>query len=186
MNLMYAALNNVMSKNPKINVKIKQLQQKIKDEHIKFTDNFKKMRGLIYFDEGLPIIGKCRDVLKKPEDICTLHMSFDRKEDLSKVSVEDALKRFTTKYAWCIHTVDADHKRNKYKNKTIAWVMFDSLEEAEKAKEQFNSMFITALEWDTIEEYRRFKENPEKRPLTFDQQGPNAYELYEAVDNGEI
>ena len=91
MNLMYAALNNVMSKNPKINVKIKQLQQKIKDEHIKFTDNFKKMRGLIYFDEGLPIIGKCRDVLKKPEDICTLHMSFDRKEDLSKVSVEDAL-----------------------------------------------------------------------------------------------
>ena len=50
MNLMYAALNNVMSKNPKINVKIKQLQQKIKDEHIKFTDNFKKMRGLIYFD----------------------------------------------------------------------------------------------------------------------------------------
>ena len=154
MNLMYAALNNVMSKNPKINVKIKQLQQKIKDEHIKFTDNFKKMRGLIYFDEGLPIIGKCRDVLKKPEDICTLHMIFDRKEDLSKVSVEDALKRFTTKYAWCIHTVDADHKRNKYKNKTIAWVMFDSLEEAYfrygksiKWNEERHNQIIELVRW---------------------------------------
>jgi len=45
---------------------------------------------------------------------------------------------------------------------------------------------MTAMELDCIEEYKRFKENPEKRPLTFDMLCSNAYELYEQVDNDEL
>ena len=76
--------------------------------------------------------------------------------------------------------------RNKYKNKSTVWVVFDTEKKAKQAMEVFNSMFITAMEQDTVDEYKRFKESPEKRILSFDKILPTAYDLYEAVDKGEM
>lgn len=109
-----------------------------------------------------------------------------KKKTFEGMSTNEIANQLKEQYGWNITTVDADHTRNKYKNKTDAWVVFDTKEEAERNMKLFNSMFITAIELDAIEEYKRFKENPAKRPLTFDKLVENAYELYEAVDQGEI
>lgn len=46
-------------------------------------------------------------------------------------------------------------------------------------------MFRTAIEQDAIDEYKHFKQNPMKRPLTYDKLIDNAYDLYDLVDRGE-
>jgi hypothetical protein len=185
MNLMYAAQNNIITNNPKINVKIENLMKLIEDKNLRFTSKYSKLGDVFYYENALPIIGKNRDVLTKPTDVCKIYLNWNRK-NFSNLNTEEIVNSLHQQYGWSLTTVDADHKRNKFKNKSDIWVLFDSEEEAEEYRKYFNKMFITALEWDTIEEYKRFKENPEKRPLTFDQQTPNAYELYEAVDNGEF
>lgn len=185
MNLMYAALNDVMFKNEKVNIKVNDLKKFIKDKNIKFTTSYTKIGDILYYKNCLPSIGKNRDVLIKPTDVCKIYLNWNNK-NLTGLPTDEVLKLLKEQYGWSFSTVDADHKRNKYKNKSFSWVVYDSKEEAEESMKLFNSMFITAIEWDTIEEYKRFKENPEKRQLTFDQQVPNAYELYEAVDNGEF
>ena len=45
---------------------------------------------------------------------------------------------------------------------------------------------MTAIEQDCVEEYRKFKQNPDKRILSFDKLVDNAYDLYEQVDKGEL
>ena len=52
--------------------------------------------------------------------------------------------------------------------------------------ELFNKLFMTAIEQDCVDEYKKFKLNPDKRVLSFDKQIDNAYELYELVDKGEL
>ena len=59
-------------------------------------------------------------------------------------------------------------------------------EAAEKNTEVFKSMFMTAIEQDCVEEYKKFKQNPDKRILSFDKLVDNAYDLYEQVDKGEL
>ena len=92
------------------------------------------------------------------------------------------MKRLPEHWGWSISVVDGNYKRNKYKNKTDMWVVFDTEEKAEEAIKLFNKMFYTEIELDTIDEYKKFIKSPEKRVLSFDQIVPNAYELYDEVD----
>ena len=80
-----------------------------------------------------------------------------------KISTIDNINNANTElkdqWGWTIVTVDAEHQRNKYKNKSTAWVIFDTEEKAKTYMNLFNKMFITAIEWDAIEEYKKFKKN---------------------------
>ena len=187
MNLMYAVLNNqeVKFKNKKISNKVLQLKEKVKKSKIKISEKVTKLGNTFYYNNCLPYIPKDRDVLKKPNDLCSIRVNW-KKQPLGTMTIEEAVNSLKEQWGWNVSTVDADHTRNKFKNKADAWIVFDTKEKAEEAMNLFNSLFITAIELDAIEEYRRFKENPEKRPLTFDKQIPNYGELYDMVDNHEI
>lgn len=187
MNLMYVIMSqvNFTNKNNKLAKKVNKLKEELKNEKIKVDSKCVKLGNTDYYNNTLPLITKDRDVLKKPNGICKMRVNW-KKKTFEGMSTNEIANQLKEQYGWNITTVDADHTRNKYKNKTDAWVVFDTKEEAERNMKLFNSMFITAIELDAIEEYKRFKENPAKRPLTFDKLVENAYELYEAVDQGEI
>ena len=85
-------------------------------------------------------------------------------------------------YGWNVITVDKEHTRNNYQNKETCWCVFNKKEKALVALKIFNSMFRTAIEQDCIDEYKKFKQNPAKRVLTFNALIPNAYDLYDLVD----
>ena len=60
------------------------------------------------------------------------------------------------------------------------------VEDKNRNMKVFKSMFMTAIEQDCVEEYKKFKQNPDKRILSFDKLVDNAYDLYEQVDKGEL
>lgn len=187
MNLMFIILSNeeFKSKNPYINKKIAKVKELIKKEKTKFKEEPIYIGNTQYFKNCLPIISKDRDVLTKPTEICKIFVNWKNK-DFTGMSVNDICKELKPQYTFSTSIVDAEHTRNKFKNKTILWSVFDTEESARKNMRIFNSMFITAIEQDAIDEYKKFKENPEKRPLTFDKLVPNAYKLYNAIDKGEL
>lgn len=187
MNLMYAIMSSDDSKikNKKISSKLKKLKDKVKNAKIKISDKYTKLGDTFYYDNCLPLISKDRDVLHKPSDICKMMINWKRKT-FTGLSTEEIMKQLKPQYGWSTTIVDAEHTRNKFKNKQMYWIIFDTEEQAKNALKVFNSLFLTAIELDCIEEYRKFKQNPEKRPLTFDKLVSNAYDLYEMVDNGEL
>ena len=187
MNLMYFVMSDEKfnCKNKKIIEKITGLKDKLKKSKLKISDKFIKLHNTFYYNNCLPYLSKDRDVLKKPSELCKIYVNW-KKKPLGDMSVNEMIATMKPQWGWTISTVDAEHTRNKFKNKSDLWVVFDTEEKAKKAMDVFNSLFITAIELDAIEEYKRFKENPEKRPLTFDKLVPNYAELYDAVDNHEI
>lgn len=187
MNLMYIVTSNIefSTKNKKLITRIENIKKKFEASKVKVSDNVIRLGDGLYYDNALPYISKDRDVLKKPHDICKIRVNW-KKKTFKNMSTEEIINSLKEQYAWNVTVVDAEHTRNKYKNKNEIWVVFDTEEKAKKAMDIFNSLFITAIELDCIEEYKRFKENPEKRPLTFDKLVPNYAELYDAVDNHEI
>lgn len=187
MNLMYVIVNNLeyTNKNNTLLNRVNNLKLKIKKDKVKFSNNSVKIGDIHYYNNVLPLISKDRDVLKKPIDVCKMSVNWEKKA-FKNMSTDDILKELKTQWGWSTTIVDAEHTRNKFKNKELLWVVFDTKEEAEQKMKLFNSMFITAIEQDCINEYKRFKENPDKRILTFDKLVENAYELYEAVDNNEF
>lgn len=187
MNLMYAIMSADESKikNKKISSKLKKLKDTLKESKLKVNDKCIKRGDTFYYENCLPLINKDRDVLTKPSDICKIMVNWKNKK-FAGLTTDEIVKELKTQYAWSTTIVDSDHTRNKFKNKEIYWVVFDTEELAKKAMRIFNSLFMTAIEIDCIEEYKKFKENPEKRPLTFDKLVSNAYDLYEMVDNNEL
>ena len=159
-------------------IKGKELLEKYK---LKIDSDYIKLGNILYFYNHLPKIVKTRDVLTKPQVVCKIRVNWKK-----KALTSDQYLKLKEQYGWTAVVVDSEHTRNNYKNKTIIWVIFDSENKAKQAMEVFNTMFITAMEQDAIDEYKKFKENPEKRILSFDKILPGAYDLYEAVDNGEI
>lgn len=185
MNLMYSYITNskLKTKDSKILNKFDNLCKKWNEEKITILENFKKVGNTQYYLNGLPLIRKNRDVLQKPTEICEIRINWD-KDSFTGLSTEEVIKRLKKQWGWVTVIVDADHKRNKFKNKNIIWVVFDSENEAIRNMNLFNSMFITAMELDCIEEYKKFKQSPDKRPLTFDKLCNTAYELYDQIDKG--
>lgn len=185
MNLMYPFISNtkIKVKDAKLVQKFNSLCEIWKNEKISISDNFIKLGTTPYYLNVLPMIKKNRDVLQKPTEICEIRINW-KKESFTGLSTDEILKKLQKQYGWTVTVVDADHKRNKFKNKNIIWVIFDSLEEASRNMNIFNSMFITAMELDCIDEYKKFKQNPDKRPLTFDKLCNTAYELYDQIDKG--
>ena len=100
--------------------------------------------------------------------------------------VSEIYDQLKPQYGFCISIVDKDYTRNNFKNREFVWVVFDSEKTALKNMRLFNKMFRTAIEQNAIDEYKRFKQNPMKRPLTYDKLVDNAYDLYDMVDRGEI
>ena len=186
MNLMDAVINNLeyCGKNKTIKEKVTNLQKRIKKEKAKFSDKNVLLGNMHYYNNCLPIVNKDRDVLRKPEDSCKVYVNW-KKKPFTGLSTSEVMANLKEQWGWSVTTVDANHTRNNFKNKEELYVVFDTFEEAEKMRKLFNAMFITAIELDCIEEYKRFKENPEKRILSFDKLVSNAYELYEDVDNGK-
>ena len=182
MNLMYLALDpDSKLKDEKYNNKLQSLKKYLKTTKIKISDKYKKVGSTIYYKNCLPLIKETRDLLIKPTGYCKMYINWNN-EVFGDLSTNEIVKRLPTFWGWCISTVDANYKRNKYKNKTDAWIVFDSEEKAKVAMSLFNRMFYTEIELDTIDEYKKFIKNPDKRILSFDQIVPNAYELYDEVD----
>lgn len=187
MNLMSFVLSteeyNIKNKN--IVRRIDKAKKAVKDEKLKIKKLSKKIGDVFYCDNYLPLISEDRDILKKSTDICSIRVNW-KNLSFENMTTDEIVKELKPQFAFNITIVDREHTRNKFKNKSVCWVVFDTKEQAKKALQIFNSMFITAIELDCIEEYKRFKLNPEKKPLTFDKLVENAYELYEQVDKGEI
>lgn len=162
--------------------RIKSLKVILKKEKIKITRKAILLGDTYYYLNGLPFISEARDVLRKPSCVCKMKINWKSKSQ-SQLTPDD----LKDQWGWTIVTVDAEHQRNKYKNKSTMWAIFDTEEKAKFCMDIFNKMFITAIEWDTIEEYKKFKKNPEKRPLTFDKiiNKEDAYRLYDEVDQGK-
>lgn len=184
MNLMHVILasaeGNVKSKKYGAREKVVKGRELLNKYRLKVSDEYIKLGETPYFYNCLPKIVKTRDVLTKPLQVCKMRVNWKR-----KVCTPDDYLQLKEQYGWTTVIVDSEHTRNKYKNKSTVWVIFDTEKKAKQAMEAFNSMFITAMEQDTIDEYKHFRENPEKRVLSFDKILPTAYELYEAVDKGE-
>lgn len=187
MNLMWQALSvvNYTHKNKKVNQKLLELKEYLQEHPIVVDEKYTKIGNIFYYNNVLPYISRNRDVLKKPDGICKIRVNWKKKK-FEGLTTQEIYNELKPQYAWNVTIVDAEHTRNKYKNKSAAWVVFDTESEAKKNMEIFNRLFITAIEWDCIEEYRKFKANPDKRPLTFDQLVPNYADLYEMIDRGEI
>lgn len=187
MNFMHIVLSSLpfTDKNKKLVARVDKLRETIKKTKFKVDTKSTLLGDTHYYNNVLPLINKDRDVLRKPNGICKIRVNW-KKKNFAGMSVDEVTKELKTQYGWNIATVDAEHTRNKFKNKTEMWVVFDTEKEALRNMELFNSMFMTAIELDCIEEYRRFKENPAKRPLTFDKLVDNAYDLYDLVDKGEL
>lgn len=185
MNLMHTILSSptatVKSKKYGARARVEKGRELLSKYKLKISDEYIKLGETPYFYNCLPNIVKTRDVLTKPLQICKIRVNWKRK---ACTSAEYMLLK--EQYGWTTVIVDSEHTRNKYKNKSTVWVVFDTEKKAKQAMEVFNSMFITAMEQDTIDEYKRFKESPEKRILSFDKILPTAYDLYEAVDKGEM
>lgn len=190
MNLMQEVIADVESntiKNQYLLERIKKLKAELKKKKIKITKKATLLGDTYYYHNGLPFISEARDVLVKPNTICKMKVNWKAKTS-DKMSQKDAYLELKDQWGWTITIVDAEHQRNKYKNKSIVWAIFDTEEKAKMSMDIFNKMFITAIEWDAIEEYKKFKKNPEKRPLTFDKiiDKEIAYSLYDDVDNGRF
>ncbi len=185
MNFQYLLLNDKKTSNAKLNAILKNTADIIKEKRIKFTDKKVILGDIGYYCNALPIIPESRDILKKATDICTMRVNW-RKKAFEGMSADEIAKELKLQYGFCITIVDKDHTRNNYKNKECVWVVFDSELTALRNLNIFNSMFRTAAEQNAIDEYKRFKQNPMKRPLTYDKVIDNAYELYDLVDSGEI
>ena len=182
MNLMYLALDpNSKLKDEKYNAKLQAIKDLLKKSKIKISDKYQKVGNTIYYKNCLPLIEETRDLLTKPTGSCKMRVNW-KKESFAGLSTEEIMKRLPEYWGWSISVVDENYKRNKYKNKTNMWVVFDTEEKAEEAMKLFNKMFYTEIELDTIDEYKKFIKSPEKRVLSFDQIVPNAYELYDEVD----
>lgn len=180
MNYMYYAYNdiNYESKDKIVKNAIAEAKDCIKVNKVKISSEFKKIGNCLYYHNCLPYVDISRDVLTKAYTVCTTKINWKniKLQDLSQL---DSLK---TQYGWNISIVDKDHTRNNYRNKETCWCIFDTESKAKKYLEYFNSMFRTALEQDCIDEYKKFKQNPAKRVLTFNAVLFNAYDLYDLVD----
>lgn len=182
MNLMHLAMSKTFTKDQKINKKIENLILKLNNCKYTFSKDISDIGNGFYYNNCLPIISANRDVLQKDRSVCKMWVNWNKKD-----YNHDDIKNINFQYGFNVITVDAGYKRNKYQNKEIAWVVYDSEQEALEALDFFNSFFLTSLEIDAINEYKKCKQSPDKRPLTFDQViGPSVYKLYEQVDNGEL
>ena len=185
MNLQYLLLNNKKtSGDKKLNNFLQELAIEIKQNKIRFSDKKVILGEMIYYKNCLPIILETRDLLKKPMNICDIRVNWKNEyfENMTSSEIYDQLK---PQYGFCVHLVDSGYTRNNFKNKESIWIVFDSKNSAEKNLKIFNKMFRTAIEQNAIDEYKKFKQNPMKRPLTYDKLVDNAYELYDLVDRGE-
>ncbi len=185
MNLMYYLVNDKPLKTTDKNLKIqfKELKEKFSKEKLKISTKSKRIKNCLYFLNCLPYIDENRDVLTKSFTICRTRINW---KDIAITDTKDIDKLLPEQYGWNISVVDKEHTRNNYKNKEVYWIVFDKKEKAEKALSNFNLMFRTAIEQDCIDEYKHFKQNPAKRPLTFNAIIPNAYDLYDLVDQGLV
>lgn len=171
--------------NKKFGATVESLKNLIKKEKIKISKTIKKVGNSMYCVNALPYIAGTRDVLKKPDEVCSIRINWKGKS-YANVPTSVAIKELKEQWCWYTSIVDEEHSRNKFKNKDIICVVFDTKEEAEKNMEIFKNLFMTAIEQDCVEEYKKFRQNPDKRVLSFDKLVDNAYELYEKVDNGEL
>lgn len=187
MNLMPIILSDSYSENTLLNEKIDIIRTSLKENKIRITEKFTPFNETLYFYNALPYIPENRDVLKKANNICTMYVNW-KKLEFTGISTTDIINKKLLKkqFGWNISIVDKDHTRNNYKNKQDYWVIFDSYNIADKYLKAFNNMFRTAIEQDAIDEYKKFKINPLKYPLTYDKLIPNAYELYDEIDKGLI
>lgn len=185
MNFQFLLLNDKKTDNTKLNNYLDKVAEEIKSTKIKLSDKKVMLGDMGYYHNCLPIIPESRDLLKKASNICPMRVNWKKEafEGLTSNEIYDLLK---PQYGFCISIVDKDYTRNNFKNREFAWIVFDSEKAAEKNMKLFNKMFRTAIEQNAIDEYKRFKQNPMKRPLTYDKLVDNAYELYDMVDRGEI
>ena len=186
MNFQYMLLNNKKFTNDrKLNKELADIAEEISINKIKFTEKKFVYNEMCYYHNALPIIPESRDVLKKPISICNMRVNW-KKEKFEGLSPDEISTKLKLQYGFCITIVDKEHTRNNFKNKECVWVVFDSEKIALKNLYTFNKMFRTAIEQNCIDEYKKFKQNPMKRPLTYDKLVENAYELYARVDRGEL
>lgn len=185
MNFQFLLLNNKKTDNLKINMFLDKVAEEIKTTRIKLSDKKIMLGDVGYYHNCLPIIPEARDLLKKPTNVCHMRINWKKEpfEGMTSAEIYDQLK---PQYGFCISIVDKDYTRNNFKNREFAWVIFDTEKAAEKNMKLFNKMFRTSIEQNAIDEYKRFKQNPMKRPLTYDKLVDNAYELYDMIDRGEI
>ena len=182
MNLMYLALNpESRIKDEKFNAKLQSIKDVLKKTKIKISHKYQKVKNVIYYKNCLPFIEENRDLLTKPTGFCKMRINW-KGESFSGLSTDEIMKILPEFWGFSVSIVDANYKRNKYKNKTDIWVVFDKKEKAAEAMALFNKMFYTEIELDTIDEYKKFIKSPDKRVLSFDQIVPNAYELYDEID----
>lgn len=186
MNLMYLALNpDSKLKDEKYNVKLQALKDSLKKSKIKISSKYVKVGNGLYYKNCLPMITETRDLLNKPTAPCKMWVNW-KGEKFTGLTTDDVTKKVPESWGFVISVVDAGYKRNKYKNRTDMWVVFNTEKECRSAMALFNKMFYTEIELDTIDEYKKFIKSPEKRVLSFDQIVPNAYELYDEVDKNTL
>jgi len=185
MNFQFLLLNDKKTDNAKLNNYLDKVAEEIKSTKIKLSDKKVMLGDMGYYHNCLPIIPESRDLLKKASNICPMRVNW-KKEAFEGLTSDEIYPLLKPQYGFCISIVDKDYTRNNYKNREFAWIVFDSEKAAEKNMRLFNKMFRTAIEQNAIDEYKRFKQNPMKRPLTYDKLVDNAYELYDMVDRGEI
>lgn len=185
MNFQFLLLNDKKTDNPKVNIFLDKVAEEIKTTRIKLSDKKVILGDIGYYHNCLPIIPEERDLLKKANNVCKMYVNW-KKQDFEGMSSNEICDILKPQYGFCISIVDKDYTRNNFKNREFAWIIFDTEKSAEKNMKLFNKMFRTAIEQNAIDEYKRFKQNPMKRPLTYDKLVDNAYELYDMVDRGEI
>lgn len=187
MNFMSFVLDEkeVSKRDKKLQKKIEELKELLKKEKIKISKSLKRIGNSTYCANAIPYIPRTRDVLTKPNGICSIRVNW-KKQSFEGMTTDEIVKVLKTQWCWYISVVDEEHSRNKYKNKDTICVVFDSESKAKRSMELFNKLFMTAIEQDCVDEYKKFKLNPDKRVLSFDKQIDNAYELYELVDKGEL
>lgn len=186
MNFQFLLLNDKKTDNAKVNAFLDKVAEEIKSTRIKLSDKKVMLGDMGYYHNCLPIIPESRDLLKKASNICPIRVNW-KKQDFGDMTIDEICEtELKQQYGFCISIVDKDYTRNNFKNREFAWIVFDSEKAAEKNMRLFNKMFRTAIEQNAIDEYKRFKQNPMKRPLTYDKLVDNAYELYDMVDRGEI
>ena len=187
MNFQYLLLNDKKTENAKINAYLDSIAEVLRKSKVKFSDKKVMLGDIGYYQNCLPIIPGSRDLLKKASSICKMYVNWKKEDftnwDFSKIVYPFPLKE---QYGFCISIVDKDYTRNNFKNREFVWVVFNSEKAAKENMHLFNKMFRTAIEQNAIDEYKRFKQNPMKRPLTYDKLVDNAYELYDMVDRGEV
>lgn len=185
MNLQCLLVNDKKTENnTRLNNTLQELADEIKANKIELSEKKTILGDMSYYRNCLPIIPEERDLLKKPTSLCQIRVNWKKEpfEGMDSFQISEQLK---VQYGFCIDIVDTGYTRNNFKNKESAWIVFDSENSANKNLRIFNKMFRTAIEQNAIDEYKKFKQNPMKRPLTYDKLVDNAYELYDLVDRGE-